>query len=224
MSYEHGAERVYAAPAPMRRVTLSWPFGRTSRLSVPLLLASLAGIVSCASFQNAERKRLPDGSYELTCRSRLSLCLVEMQDSCTDAGYDVLDASEERKRAGPPTAEVETIRSRARIRCRKATAVFGSPEPEAPPIPSSAAPPPVPPPPPAVCQPGATQVCVGTGACQGGQQCLPDGSGFGACDCGPPATAVPPENPPPLPGSASPSAAPPPLPAPAGTAPKSPGP
>ena len=35
-----------------------------------------------------------------------------------------------------------------------------------------------------VCQPGATQVCVGPGACNGGQQCAPDGSTWGDCDCG----------------------------------------
>jgi hypothetical protein len=34
------------------------------------------------------------------------------------------------------------------------------------------------------CVPGATQACVGPAACSGGQSCLPDGSGFGACDCG----------------------------------------
>ena len=35
-----------------------------------------------------------------------------------------------------------------------------------------------------VCVPGATQACVGSGACSGGQACLPDGSGFAPCDCG----------------------------------------
>lgn len=35
------------------------------------------------------------------------------------------------------------------------------------------------------CAPGQTQECVGPGACAGGQSCLPDGSGFGPCDCGP---------------------------------------
>lgn len=35
-----------------------------------------------------------------------------------------------------------------------------------------------------VCVPGTTQACVGPAACSGGQSCLPDGSGFGSCDCG----------------------------------------
>ena len=35
------------------------------------------------------------------------------------------------------------------------------------------------------CVPGSTQACVGPGGCSGGQVCRPDGTGFGACDCGP---------------------------------------
>jgi hypothetical protein len=34
------------------------------------------------------------------------------------------------------------------------------------------------------CRPGETQRCVGPAACEGGQACLSDGSGFGTCDCG----------------------------------------
>jgi hypothetical protein len=36
-----------------------------------------------------------------------------------------------------------------------------------------------------LCAPGSTQACVGVGACQGGQACLSDGSGFGPCECAP---------------------------------------
>jgi hypothetical protein len=36
----------------------------------------------------------------------------------------------------------------------------------------------------AVCAPGTTQECVGSGACKGGQQCREDGTGWGPCDCG----------------------------------------
>jgi hypothetical protein len=34
------------------------------------------------------------------------------------------------------------------------------------------------------CTPGETQSCFGPGACNGGQSCLLDGSGFSRCDCG----------------------------------------
>lgn len=39
--------------------------------------------------------------------------------------------------------------------------------------------------PPRVCVPGATQACLGPGACQGAQACRDDASGFLPCDCGP---------------------------------------
>jgi hypothetical protein len=35
-----------------------------------------------------------------------------------------------------------------------------------------------------VCRPGETQRCVGSGACEGGQACSAEGTGFGPCDCG----------------------------------------
>jgi hypothetical protein len=34
------------------------------------------------------------------------------------------------------------------------------------------------------CVPGATQACLGPGACKGAQACREDGSGFEPCDCG----------------------------------------
>ncbi len=36
----------------------------------------------------------------------------------------------------------------------------------------------------ATCTPGTTQRCVGSGACDGGQSCREDGSGYTPCDCG----------------------------------------
>jgi len=35
-----------------------------------------------------------------------------------------------------------------------------------------------------LCAPGATQICIGPGACQGAQVCSKDGAGWGICDCG----------------------------------------
>jgi hypothetical protein len=40
------------------------------------------------------------------------------------------------------------------------------------------------------CVPGATQVCVGPGACVGGQSCRGDGKGYDPCVCGAPDAAV----------------------------------
>lgn len=39
-------------------------------------------------------------------------------------------------------------------------------------------------PPGMLCVPGATQMCVGSGGCRGGQYCLANGSGYSRCDCG----------------------------------------
>jgi hypothetical protein len=36
-----------------------------------------------------------------------------------------------------------------------------------------------------LCVPGATQACLGPGACQGAQACRDDATGFLPCDCGP---------------------------------------
>src|SRR3954468_24499221 len=36
----------------------------------------------------------------------------------------------------------------------------------------------------AVCVAGATQTCLGPGACQGAQSCLPNGASWSPCDCG----------------------------------------
>jgi hypothetical protein len=35
-----------------------------------------------------------------------------------------------------------------------------------------------------LCIPGVTQLCLGPAACRGAQACLPDGNGYGPCDCG----------------------------------------
>jgi hypothetical protein len=40
-------------------------------------------------------------------------------------------------------------------------------------------------PPGKACVRGVTQACLGPGACKGAQNCLPDGSGYDRCDCGP---------------------------------------
>jgi hypothetical protein len=35
-----------------------------------------------------------------------------------------------------------------------------------------------------LCTPGQSIACVGPGACQGGQVCMPAGNGYGPCECG----------------------------------------
>jgi len=43
--------------------------------------------------------------------------------------------------------------------------------------------------PPLACVPGASVACTGPSGCAGGQSCLADGTGYGACDCGAPGDA-----------------------------------
>jgi hypothetical protein len=161
------------------------------------LLATLALFVAgCATFATASTHRLPDGAYELVCTTSLPRCLDHADDVCQGAGYDVVRAKDQRDYRGPGgIGEAETRTSSAVVRCgsRGGAPLLGGSKP----TPAESAPPPTPPAPSpaprpaAVCVPGATQECVGAGACRGGQSCLPDGSGYSACVCAPPAEAPP---------------------------------
>jgi hypothetical protein len=136
-------------------------------------------LAGCGTFKP---KALADGSYRLTCSSTLAQCLHRAKKYCGDQELHVIQKSDdvvygvEGHQIGAEGAEVH-------FRCSK-------PEPEQtwklpprrelPDAKKSAEPAPH-----RLCVPGQTQRCVGAGACEGGQACLPDGSGFGPCDCGP---------------------------------------
>jgi hypothetical protein len=147
---------------------------------------------------DVEIRALPDGARELTCKHTLPQCLSHVDEVCKGASYEVLYATDTQKIYGSPSSsEVESRTSQAVVHCLGphqkpmddkaaaaalvASSVAGAPgtasAPVAPPPPAAGAPP-------RACVPGATQACVGPAACSGGQACLPDGSGFGACDCG----------------------------------------
>ena len=135
---------------------------------------------ACAS-ERAGRTKLADGSYKLTCKTGLGTCLSDLTDVCATHGYDVLSAKEERTRTGVEPVDTEYVASEAVVRCRHASTVFGPAEASAKPAASNA---------PALvaatptCFPGTTQACLGSAACKGAQTCAPDGTHFGACDCG----------------------------------------
>jgi len=87
---------------------------------------------------------------------------------------------------------VDPVRDRALARAATSSAApapSASSAPPEPTAPNASAAPSAEVAPPRACVPGATQACVGAGACSGGQACLPDGSGFGPCDCGSATTA-----------------------------------
>ena len=134
--------------------------------------------------------KLPDGTRELRCDLPLWKCLLHVDDHCKGASYEVLHASDEQLVFGSQASAVEGRRSHAVLRCLKpGQKLADDPVPALPPPPPSPAAPPAASPPVRSCVPGTTQACVGPGACSGGQACLGDGSGFGACDCG--TTAAP---------------------------------
>jgi hypothetical protein len=186
--------------------------------SIALVVLASFAAGACASKPGVQSQRLPDGTIRLVCEGSLTRCLDSAETFCKGAPYDVLRARDQRDRFGAElgTSQVEVRASEAVIRCAGAHASEPQ-EPQEPqqqpanpaglppgmslPPPQGPVPPlPLPPPEPApahaparVCIPGTTQACVGPGACEGGQSCLPSGTAFGPCDCGtlgPPATAA----------------------------------
>ena len=152
---------------------------------------------------DVEIRALPNGTRQLTCRHTLPQCLSHVDDVCKGASYEILYATDTQRIYGSPsTNEVESRTSQAVVHCLGVhqepmgeavagasliAAASASAKPKAAPSASgAAAPTAAPAAAPAVrtCVPGATQACVGPAGCSGGQACLPDGSGFGACDCG----------------------------------------
>ena len=147
-----------------------------------VIALSVAVATACAG-QKEGRTKLADGSYQLTCRKPLADCLMELTDVCSEHGYDIVRGKETISRNGVEPVDSEFINSEAVVRCRAPTTIFGaSPAPAAPPRPAAAGA--------QRCFPGATQACVGPGACQGAQICAPNGSMFGPCDCGTQATPL----------------------------------
>jgi len=127
-----------------------------------------------------EQQRLADGSWQLTCRAPMDACAREIEKTCRDKRYRIVAGSSELKLRDAPPYETEYPTSRLSFICNGA---------EAPTVDAAA--------PDAsdrgarVCGLGDTRVCVGSGACNGGQTCKPDGTGFGPCDCrsaGPPSS------------------------------------
>lgn len=161
-----------------------------------------------------QSQRLKDGSWSFTCERPMDDCVRLAQKKCPNQRFRILDGtSETRVRDALPYEETYHT-SRLRLVCTNdgATVLFSLDGPQ--PLQSQAQPRGVKA---TLCTRGQTRECVGPGACKGGQMCLPDGTGFGACDCGPTTpdpSAAPPGPSPPAPApefvpSGVPSAAPP---------------
>jgi|SRR5690606_13741843 len=157
-------------------------------LAIPLLFSS----VGCTK---AKITRAPDGVVRLECPRGMRDCVAQAEKMCNlhdkEAGYTILTGRSEKiimnkdgqYRSAAEVADLE-------VRCGKAEPQEQLASPsrltlpartDAEVIPEDIKPAAVAG---TVCTKGSTQACVGAGACQGGQSCLPDGSGYGACDCG----------------------------------------
>jgi len=167
---------------------------RLARAALGVVLVS-----ACAHSNGVERHAEADGTYRIDCRQPLERCLGSLVEVCSQ-GYEILRAREEKRFYGPNDRNEPSLTSYAVARCSSPASMFGKSEEGGKRVESSAPSSPRGLPagggptndgPAKNCVPGATQACVGPGACHGGQQCLKDGTAFGACDCGEPVPKSP---------------------------------
>lgn len=159
-------------------------------------------LVSACGAPEVQSQRLKDGSWSFQCELSMDECIRKVQDNCPQQRYQILEGSSQTRLRDVPPFEKAYHTSRLRLMCNNdsgdALISFGADK-KPPAAPASASPTaPAPVVKPEVCTRGQTRECVGVGACKGGQSCLADGSGYGACDCGPaPALPAPVDAPPP---------------------------
>ena len=138
--------------------------------------------------------RLPHGGYRISCEKGMEDCVSRAEKLCSGKGYTILAGQNETEQLGGASSNYQTVKfvgeleivcGRAQVAAPECKPIsteetvhqVGEPAPVAPVLPA-------PPSATRACVPGSTQTCVGAGACAGGQVCLTDGSGYGACDCG----------------------------------------
>ena len=137
----------------------------------------------------------------------MKLCISRADKVCGDDGYTIVSGATKKHLLGGSSSSYREMAESAEITVRCGTEE-AAPAPEE--VKYVALPPRTDDPPASVkastCVPGATQVCVGPGACQGGQVCAADGSAFGPCDCGGAAAPAPaPAQPAPAPAQPAPA-------------------
>ncbi len=143
---------------------------------------AVLGSVSCA---RAKVTQVPDGSHRIVCERGMKICVARAEKLCGDDGYTILSGRTHMKLLGGSSSSYQQLAANGElfVMCGDVETPELSQKPAIPlpPRNDEAAPHS---PAPGVCTPGATQQCVGAGACAGGQTCLPGGTGFGPCDCG----------------------------------------
>jgi hypothetical protein len=138
---------------------------------------SLLVLVGCSS-PNVERQPIADGTWRIKCRFGLEQCVKEVEKVCPDPTYQISRGNSVRKLYGVEPGKTEVRTSELTVTCGRDAVEQAEAKAQ-----SADAGVPVPPPR-ATCTPGATQSCLGPGACAGAQACRPDGAGFMPCDCG----------------------------------------
>jgi hypothetical protein len=150
------------------------------------LAASFVVFTGCHA--NVTVTRRDDGLYHLKCSTTLQSCLGEAANLCKQFSFVVLRGYDERDYRGRSDVPEGVPASEALIACGPRSGWGNLEQLRAEPLAKAcgpATPPPAAPAGPAhLCTPGASQACVGPGACSGGQACRLDGTGFGPCDCG----------------------------------------
>jgi hypothetical protein len=163
---------------------------RTRRIGA--LLLSITCAAGCS--RDARAVRLPaatpgDEIYQISCEGEIDVCREEAREVCVGA-YEVLEATgapvEPRRVTSAPGPSSTGPRYQRKKWIGQMVVACGHGGPAAAPdAPPPATPPPArAPEPERLCIPGITQECLGPAACRGAQACLPDGNGFGPCDCG----------------------------------------
>jgi hypothetical protein len=153
------------------------------------LAAALAPLAGCLASEVQESK-LPDGSLFFQCELAMDECVRRVEDRCPNQRFRILEGTSETRLRDAPPFERAYHTSRLHLMCNDDGADVllsvgsGKDKPGAEPKPAAK-------PAAKVCTTGQTRECVGVGACKGGQACLADGSGFGACDCGPAPASTP---------------------------------
>jgi hypothetical protein len=155
-----------------------------------LACAVIVAALGCA-VPAVQSERGDDGVYHFKCALPLPQCLRAAEAACNYQRYAVLRAFDDHNLKGDNSQPADTRSSEAFVRCDALTswspenralrdstlaAAAPAPAPALVVVPSGGSAP--------GCVPGATQACVGPGACAGGQACAPDGKAFGPCDCG----------------------------------------
>lgn len=140
-----------------------------------LSLATSSFLLACGASE-VQSQRLKDGSWQFNCELAMDECVRRAQDRCFNRRFRILEGVSETRLRDVPPFEQAYHTSRLRLACTHdgADPLISVGKTGGPPLQSVSR----------LCGPGETRACVGAGACKGGQVCLPDGSGFGNCDCG----------------------------------------